>query len=299
MVALGHHKVGLKSDCLPNHERTAALGLDALLIAILIGLGAGLIGGLCGIGGSIVMLPALGIVFGYKALDGTPDPQRSMHHVYMAAAMIVNVVIGFASSFQHTKAKANAPGVVRKALPSMVLGVVLGVLISNTFEGTVSKLALAGFLILAGVWTAVSAIRKLPDPPADGVKTTWLRLGPISLGTGFLAGFLGIGGGIVLVPLLQLVPKVPLKSSIAASASIMRISSVIGASLKLATLSTLTIAVANPVQQALSLGGAMAIGGLVGALLGARLTHMLPLRELRLVLAVVLAVAAAKLAGLV
>lgn len=275
------------------------MGSDAFLIAVLIGLVAGLIGGLCGIGGSIIMLPALGIFFGYKTLDGSPDPHRSAHHVYMAAAMIVNVVIAFASSIQHTKAKANAPGVVGKALPSMIAGIILGVLVSNSFEGRVSKFALAGFLILAGVWTAFSAVRKLPDPPADGIRTTWLRLGPISLGTGFLAGFLGIGGGIVLVPLLQIVPKVPLKSSIAASASIMRTSAVIGAALKLATLSTLTITLAHPVREALLLGGAMSMGGIVGAMLGARLTHLLPLPVLRLVLSVVLVAAAVKLAGLV
>ncbi len=273
------------------------MGLEALIIAILIGLFAGVIGGLCGIGGSIVMLPALGLVFGYKLLDGSPDPQRSAHHVYMAAAMIVNVVIAFASSSQHKKANANAPGVVAKALPSMILGIILGVLVSNSFDGKVPKLALAGFLVLAAAWTAFSAVRKLPDPPPDGVCATWARLGPIALGTGFLAGFLGIGGGIVLVPLLQLIPRVPLKSSIAASASVMRISSIIGAGLKLATLPTLALAVEQPVLRAVSLGGAMAIGGVLGAMLGAKLTHRLPLRELRLVVAVVLAVAAAKLAG--
>lgn len=273
------------------------MGPEAIGIAILIGLFAGIVGGLCGIGGSIVMLPALGLVFGYKLADGSPDPDRSAHHVYMAAAMIVNVVIAYASTVQHDKAKAQTPGVVSKALPSMILGIIIGVLASNGFDGKVPKLALAGFLVLAAGWTAFSAVSKLPDPEPGDVRATWPRLGPIALGTGFLAGFLGIGGGIVLVPMLQLIPKVPLKSSIAASANVMRVSSVIGAALKLSTLPTLDLPVENPVGRAIWIGGAMGIGGVVGAMIGAKLVHRMPLRELRLVVSVVLALAAAKLAG--
>lgn len=273
------------------------MGLDGFIIAIGIGLAAGLIGGLCGIGGSIVMLPALGLVFGYKLADGTLDPHKSAHHVYMAAAMLVNVVISAAAHRQHTKAGAHTPGVVPKLLPAMIFGIVLGVVSSNLFDGKVSKLALAGFLVFASGWLAFSAVRSLPDPPKEGVRPTWGRIGPIGMVTGFLAGFTGIGGGIVLVPLLQLFPKVPLKSSIAASANVMRVSSVIGAALKIATLPTLALAVPDPMLMAVSLGGAMAIGGLLGGSLGARLTHLLPLRELRIAVSIVLALAAAKLAG--
>ena len=45
------------------------------------------------------------------------------------------------------------------------------------------------------------------------------------------------------------------------------------------------------------LGVVMGLGGVVGALAGAKLTHLLPLRELRLAFAVVLALAAARLMG--
>lgn len=273
------------------------MGWELLLIAIAIGLGAGLIGGVCGIGGSIVMLPALGLLLGYTLSDGSPDPQRSAHHVYMAAAMLVNVVVAFAASHQHQKTKATLPQINRLLLPSMMVGIVVGVLTSNLFDGKVSKVALAGFLVLVSAWMAFTAVRSLPDHPTEGVRATWGRVGPIALGTGFLAGFLGIGGGIVLVPLLQLIAKVPLRSSIASSASVMRWTSIVGAVLKVATLPTLAVAMEQPVLRAISLGGVMAIGALLGASLGAKLTHALPIRELRLVVAAVLAIAGAKLAG--
>ncbi len=61
--------------------------LHLILAPLTIGLVAGLVGGLAGIGGSIIMLPALGLFLGYKT------PARTEHHLYMASAMTVNILV--------------------------------------------------------------------------------------------------------------------------------------------------------------------------------------------------------------
>ncbi len=259
-----------------------------IAIATAIELIAGLLGGLCGIGGSIVMLPALGLLFGYD------DEQRTRHHLYMASAMLVNVVVAFVALRQHTRAGAVRGELVRLILPAMAVAVVAGVLSSNAFPGTVPKLALVAFIFAFTLYTLFTTVRSIPDPPPEAQRCSPALFAAIGLVTGFLAGFLAIGGGIVLVPLLQIAARVPLRNAIATSAAVMWLTALVGATLKLATLPRLGL----PTSPALALAGAMAIGAVVGSTLGARLTHRLRLPHLRLAVALALAAAGARLAGL-
>jgi uncharacterized protein len=265
-----------------------------ILIAAAIGLIAGLVGGLCGIGGSIVMIPALGLVFGYKLPDGTPDPAANDHHLYMAAAALVNVVVAAASIRPHLKARAIDRAIVRRLLPPMAIAIVGGVVLSNQAVGRIPKLVLVGFLFLFVAWTLFTALRNLPEPTPEQQRATTTRLGVIGLITGFLAGFLAIGGGIVMVPAMQIAARIPLRRAIAASAVAMCAVAPIGALLRLLTLGEHGLRW----QNAVTLGLAMAVGASVGSPLGARLTHKLPLQQLRIAVSLVLALSGARLAGI-
>jgi hypothetical protein len=264
-----------------------------LLIAAGIGLVAGLVGGLCGIGGSIVMLPALGLVFGYRLPGGEVDPEEARHHLYMASAMLVNVVVAGTALPPHLRAKAIDRHIVSRLLPPMAIAIVGGVVLGNQTAGRVPKLVLVGFLFAFVAWTAFTAIARLPEPTPEQQRATGPRLGVIGLSAGLLAGFLAIGGGIVMVPAMQLVAKVPLRRAIAASTAAMCVASPIGAVMKLTTLGSH----GQSWVEALTLGMAMAVGAAIGAPTGARLTHRLKLPHLRLAVAVVLGLSGARLAG--
>jgi uncharacterized membrane protein YfcA len=254
-------------------------------ITLAVGLVAGLVGGLAGIGGSIIMLPALGLLFGYSGAD------KNEQHLYIAAAMLTNIVVAW-SSHQHHKAKGvTRVSIVRVVLPAMLVGVVGGVGLGTVFEGRVAKHALIGFILLYSVFCLVTAFRTLPDPPEDHEHPRPLLAGIGGL-TGVAAGFLGIGGGILLVPLLQGVARVPLRQAIAASAAVMWITAALGATLKLTTLPSKGLSV----WAALGLASLMAIGATVGARAGAWLTHRLSLPWLKAVIGVLLGVAAVRLA---
>jgi len=264
-----------------------------ILIAAVIGLVAGVVGGLCGIGGSIIMLPALALVFGYDLPDGEPDPTRNAHHLYMAAAAMVNVVVAATSIRPHIRAKAIDRGIVMRLVPPMAIASIAGVVLSNELPGRYPKAALIVFLFLFVAWTLFTAIRKLPEPTPEQLRATTPRVVGIGTLAGFLAGFLAIGGGIVLVPSMQIIARVQLRRAIAASAVAMCAVAPIGAVLRLATLGDHDLAW----MDAVSLGLAMAVGAAIGSPLGARLTHVLKLQYLRLVVAIVLGVSGAKMAG--
>lgn len=253
---------------------------------LLIGLGAGVVGGLAGIGGSIIMLPGLAIVLGYAT------PARDEHHLYMAAAMLVNVVVAYFSRVQHARQGAVRRELVRPILASMSVSIVLGVLAVNLFDGTVAKNVLIVFLGCYCLFNLYSAIRKLPEPEPHhqwGGKVLLVSIGCV---TGFLGGFLGIGGGIVMVPLLQIVAKVPLRQCIAASAAVMWVTALIGSVTKLALLHTH----GQDWLDALAIAGPMALGAVAGARFGAWCTHRLHLPYLKVAISVILGASAVKMA---
>tara|TARA_Y100001933_G_scaffold237097_1_gene259645 strand:- start:386 stop:1192 length:807 start_codon:yes stop_codon:yes gene_type:complete len=259
----------------------------AAVLTLVIGLVAGVIGGLAGIGGSIIMLPALGVFFGYQ------DATKSEHHLYMAAAMVVNSVVAVFSTRKHRKAGAIEPRLTTRLCPPMFAGILGGVLLSNVMEGGTLKLALVGFLWLYCAYAIITTVRKLPEPHEGEMRAGWGVIGTIGGGTGVLAGLLGIGGGIVMVPLMIVGAKVPVRKAVAASAWVMQITAPAGAIVKLATLDEH----GQEWSEALWIAIPMAAGAMVGATIGAGLTHSLKLPVLRIAIAVVLAGASFKLAG--
>ena len=74
-----------------------------IVALVLTGLAAGSLGGLLGIGGSVIMIPAMSILF---ASGGRYD-----HHLAQAAAMCVNLIIALPAAREHVR-----KGNVRKRL---------------------------------------------------------------------------------------------------------------------------------------------------------------------------------------
>lgn len=87
---------------------------------------------------------------------------------------------------------------------------------------------------------------------------------------GFLSGLLGVGGGIVMVPILVLAFSFGQHRAHATS---------MGAILPIAAAGTITFAAAGSIDYAVA--GMLALGAVVGAPLGVRLLARLPERVLR------------------
>lgn len=264
--------------------------LSEFLIRTLLGLLAGLVGGVAGLGGSIIMLPALAMVYGYD------DEARTRHHVYMAAAMVVNVVVALSSSVKHIKQKAARRDVLLSLVPSMTLGMALGVLGSGRTPGRWSLVAFAVFIWGYCAYNIVTMIRKIPDHPEDSPSPSPWKMIVVGVLVGAVSGYLGIGGGILLVPLLQ-ITGLPLRHAIAGSAGVMWMSSIIGAALKLWSLPSITDSSGEAlrVSDAIAFALPMGLGALVGAYLGAVVAHALRLPHLKLVIALILSLASIKM----
>ncbi|MEM1445259.1 MAG: sulfite exporter TauE/SafE family protein [Planctomycetota bacterium] len=274
------------------------------VVVALIGLMAGTLGGMLGVGGSVIMIPALTLVFGRE------------QHLYQAAAMAVNVCVAVPAALRHRKAGAVQRDVLKWLLPGAVVFVLVGVALSNApwFAGEAGGVwlgrLLALFLIYV-VWVNVGRLRREfsnnreprtvsadePRAPTTAKSATPPRCLAVGGVMGTIAGLLGIGGGAIAVPLQQTVLKLPLRNAIANSTAVISVSAAIGAAVKLATLDQHgTTAQPLTWQDGLLLAACLAPTAFLGGRLGASLTHALPIRWVRLAFVVLMVVAAARMA---
>jgi len=276
------HAFNASHESLPWHRMTPS----EIIICLVIGAFAGVLGGLAGIGGSMIMLPALAVFI------ADPDPGTA-HHMFMAAAMVVNVVVSFPAALRHRKAGAIHYRALRVILPAMAIAIVVGVLISNIFDGLILRKILAGFIAAYALMTIYRFFRKSKEPELDAKGVHPIRLTVIGLATGIVAGLLGIGGGVLMVPMLQVFCKMPIKNAIATSSAVMVLTAIIGASIKLGTLGPEH---GRSVVDALIIAAALSPTAFIGGRLGAALTHKLPLQVVRLIVSIALLIVAARMA---
>jgi len=273
---------------------------ETLAAIALIGLLAGILGGLLGVGGSVITIPGLAILF------GTGENQ----HLYQAAAMTANLAVAIPAARRHKKAGVLTPSVLRWMLPVAVVSIALGVFVSNLslFRNETGGLWLGRILALFLVYVVIVNIRKLlhlragkPRNHMDHTTITPVRCGSAGGVMGLAAGLLGIGGGALAVPLQQMLTKIPLRNAIANSSFVMVFSAGIGAALKLFTLDQhypTTLDAAPAWQTALILALILAPTAILGAGMGAKLTHALRVHYVRFAFVLLMIVAAYKMAAL-
>lgn len=257
----------------------------AIILSSVIGVVAGFIGGLAGIGGSLIMLPALVILMGLE------DPE--VYHAYMAASMLVNIAVSVPAALRHHRAKAVRMDVLKVVLPVMMVTILIGVLLSNLDEDSAwLRLLLAAFIAVYCVLNLFRFFRKSDEPAREQERMKPPVLLGIGGGTGLLAGLLGIGGGIVMVPMLQVFTRLQIRHAIGTSSAIMCLTAVVGATFKVWTLP----GHGQSPWFAIVIALTMAPGAIIGAWTGARVMHAMPLQAVRVAISLLLLIAAAKLA---
>ena len=253
----------------------------SFIVPGIIGLVAGVLGGLLGIGGSLIIIPALILYFSYSVGGYQGDDQ----HLLQAAAMITNVFVAAPSVLAHWRAGAIMRSVVAWLIPSAIVGIVTGVALSNSTmfareKGAYLAMVLSGFLVYVIGYNLYRMLRP-PLSPDDGEPLAAAPKKVICVGLvmGVFAGLLGVGGGAICVPIQQVTLKVPLRRAIANSAATIPFASLVGAIHKNLTLASHGVAISD----SLLLAAMLIPTAVVGSYFGGRLTHVLPRRVLRVI----------------
>lgn len=239
--------------------------LDTTRILVLFGLGvlAGVLGGLIGIGGSTIMLPVM-----YFSL-GFPET------IAIGTGLFVVIFTSVSGGYGHIVRKnADIRVAVRLALGG-VAGVLLG---SWLFTLLANETALLGLIL--GIVFLVPAVnmireglfsRESPAPAGTDIGGSTLALSGFGVGVGVLTGLTGLGGGFALVPGLIYLFGAPVYVTMGTSLAAILPMAIIGGGIKL-------------IQGYVALGAAviLAMGSVIGAQTGAAAIRYIPPGVLKL-----------------
>ncbi len=163
--------------------------IAALLVA---GLSAGFAGGLFGIGGGFVVVPALIAV--YHAFGVDPSV---ITHVAVGTSLATIIVTSLRSTQAHAARGAVDFDMLRSWAPWIVLGVLGGLLLARSVDGTIMSLVFGAGVLLMGLHYVFPILEKR-DPVIRDMPDGPLRAGIATFLGGFSA-LLGIGGGTIAV----------------------------------------------------------------------------------------------------
>lgn len=286
------HGCGTRFGAADGRFREVTVGLLMLVGLVVLGLVSGSLGALVGIGGGVVIVPALTIIFGLDIKTA------------IAASLVAVVVTSITASAQYVRL-----GLVNTRLAltlelATALGGLAGGLIGTLASSAVLSVAFGALLIVTGVLSlrgkgehgehvgaaGVAQAGWETSRPLGGafwderseamVSYTAHRL-PIGEGVSFVAGLasglLGIGGGVLKVPAMNLGMDVPVKVAAATSSFMIGVTATAGLSVYLGR-GFLHPGVAAP----------LALGVIGGALIGTRVAGAASPRLVRGVLGVVL-----------
>ncbi|MBA1272863.1 sulfite exporter TauE/SafE family protein [Stutzerimonas azotifigens] len=224
---------------------------------VVLGLVLGTLGGLFGIGGGLIAIPVLGVLFGLdqQLAQGT------------ALVMVVpNVLLAVWRYHQRNRIDIRHAGAL--AVSSFAFAII-GAAVAVSLDAGRMRMAFVGFLLALAAYTLLRAFLR-QQPGGTELRHPWPWLGLLGAGAGSLGGLFGVGGAVLATPILTGVFGT---SQVVAQ----------GLSLALAAPSTgVTLATyAMHGQVDWWLGLPLALGGLLSISLGVRLAHALPERLLR------------------
>ena len=164
-----------------------------VVVYALIGAFAGLMAGILGIGGGIVVVPGLVLVFQHSQLI----PTDLIMHVAAGTSLAVMILTSQSSLRAHLKLGDVLWTIFNKLWPGIVVGTILGALIATWIPTHWLKIIFAVFLFLV----AIKMLTDMHVAHPESFPSKWInRL--ISFLIGLKSGLLGVGGGVLIVPYL-------------------------------------------------------------------------------------------------
>jgi uncharacterized membrane protein YfcA len=174
-----------------------------------LGLGAGFVAGLLGVGGGLLIVPVLILLLQAQGLAPGIEPQLAL------GTSLASILFTSVSSMRaHHRHGAVEWLLVRRIAPGIVLGTLAGALVAAQVSAFVLKLFFVVFLVYAALqmWLEFRPAPHRDLPGARGVTLAGAVIGAVS-------SWVGIGGGTLSVPFM-LWHNLPLHRAIATSAAI-------------------------------------------------------------------------------
>jgi uncharacterized membrane protein YfcA len=221
----------------------------------LLGLVVGAVGTFMGAGGGFVLMPFLAMLY-------PKEPAARLASMSLAVVFF-NAVSGSIGYARQRRIDYRAGSLLASAT---IPGAVIGALVTGFLSRLVFD-SILGSVIIAAAGFIAFATRKpepqSPEPAANGPSRHDFKkpLGVgLSFGVGFLSSLLGIGGGIVHVPVLVFVLRFPVHIAVATSHFVLAITALVGTIVHIAN---------GEFDAGIRRTAALAVGVIIGAQIGA------------------------------
>jgi uncharacterized membrane protein YfcA len=226
------------------------------------GLMAGLFGSLLGLGGGVLIIPLLTLVFGVPMKEA----------IGTSLICVIATSCGAASLYVKKHFADIRLGMTLELATTM--GAIVGGLVAGIITPEILTILFSSLLF----YIALSMIRKRVEEDSGGnspaQRDYQITNLPLGMGASFFAGnisgLLGVGGGVIKVPAMYLLMRVPLKTAVATSNFMIGVTATAGAFLYYAR-----------GEVNLLVSGATMIGVFLGALIGSRSIHLIKMEYLR------------------
>ena len=234
------------------------MSVELILASILAFIIGGIVS-LLGAGGSILIMPVLVYVLGIPAQNAAPY-----------SLGIVGIIAAFAAIVGLKKTTIDLSSLLHFSLPAMtsvmlmrsvvvpMLPLQYHILSLNFSLNVLSMVFFAVIMFIA----AISMLRKKNNESIHHSPSTF-ALSYLGFTTGIITGFIGIGGGFIIVPILLHFTNMHVKQAISTSLFIIALNSLPGFALNLITMQ-------SPNYTLLSL---LSIAGILGSIIGITIHH--------------------------
>jgi uncharacterized membrane protein YfcA len=196
---------------------------------------AAILGSMLGLGGGVFLVPILTLFFGI-------DPKFAVGA--SAVVVVTNSVVG---STNHLRIRFTNPRLAMLLQIATAAGAIAGALYGVLADPRVIYIVLGAVLVYAAVSMVVRSERQVTAPPPGAPDS--LKLGAafrdpaikedvgyipinvgwgmgVGVGAGVISGMLGVGGGVVMVPVMNLLMRVPVKAAVGTSTFMVGMTSV-------------------------------------------------------------------------
>ena len=247
-----------------------------LVLATVIGVLIGIVAAFFGIGGGVLFVPCLFLIFGLDIKQAT------------GTSLLAIFITAMSSTYAYFRQKRimYSLGVILEF--STIAGTVIGAYLAVVSPSIYLRIAFSIVLIFASLNMIRKALRKT-EVKSDEVKMKYNRKNLIwaiiaSFFAGIASACLGIGGGVLKVPILCLVLQIPIHYAVATSCFMILITSFSGV-----------------LQRGLyghvvyKYGISLGIGAIAGAQIGARLAKKTKPKILSILFGILLIIVAIRL----
>jgi uncharacterized membrane protein YfcA len=248
-------------------QRNTALLLDniaTLVLLLVVGLGAGTLGSMLGVGGGIIMVPALTFL-------NLPPTQAA------STSLIAVMSTSISSTIEYSRQKRIDYALGLEMAASAIPGGVLGAILSEYLQEEAFKLYFGILLILTGLYISYKNSVLKDNQAKKRSMSLQVAVFAASFGAGVISSLFGVGGGIIFVPAMLLVLGLRMHRAAPTSQLTLMMTAIVG-------VFTHSVLGHPDYLQAV----ALSVGAFVGAQIGARLSLITKEVQLQRLLGIVL-----------